>query len=342
MATTIPDHIGKGERPEPHVGVAFLLLDGLRRPRIGGSPDVVLCALGLGSDGSSHQLSLRAVAHETEHAWRALLYDLKANGVGEDPLLICCDDHPALVRAVQAVYPDAPLQISVAHRLLALARKVDPQWRAACLAESRPIFAAADRAAAVARFREWRARWLKDAYRAVCSLEEDLSTSLTFYHFPPHLWAKIRTVNLVERVFREARRTAPPAPPEPPAPFEVTRDLDDTAVTEGTAAEGTATEEISEEHHPVQVDAPAVGQSVVEYSAVGQSAEGQSVEEARPSSNGEDYLPGAPRFDPRTNPEIVRWLEQHRRARTRRARIGAAMVVSLAGLLAGIVLARSL
>lgn len=316
MTTTIPDHTGKGERPEPRLGVAFLLLDGLRRPRIGGSPDVVLCALGLGSDGSSRPLSLRAVAHETEQEWRALLYDLKADGVGEDPLLICCDDHPALVRAIQAVYPDAPLQISVAHRLLALARKVDPQWRAACLAESRPIFSAADRAAAVARFREWRARWLKDAYRAVCSLEEDLSTSLTFYHFPPHLWAKIRTVNLVERVFREARRTAPPAPPE------VTRGVGDKAVTE----------EISEEHHPVQVDAPAVGQSAVEQSAVG----------ARPSPNGEDYIPGAPHFDPRTNPEIVRWLEQHRRARTRRARIGAAMIVSLAGLLAGIVLARSL
>lgn len=324
MATTIPDHTGKGERPEPRLGVAFLLLDGLRRPHAGGSPDVVLCALGLGGDGSSHPLSLRAVAHETEQEWRALLYDLKANGVGEDPLLICCDDHPALVRAVQAVYPDAPLQISVAHRLLALARKVDPQWRAACLAESRPIFSAADRVAAVARFREWRARWLKDAYRAVCSLEEDLSTSLTFYHFPPHLWAKIRTVNLVERVFREARRTAPPVPPE------VTRGVGDRAVTEGTAAEGTATDEISEEHHPVQVDAPPVGQSAVEHSAVG-----QSVEEA-------DYLPGAPHFDPRTNPEIVRWLEQHRRARTRRARIGAAMIVSLAGLLAGFVLARSL
>jgi len=47
----------------------------------------------------------------------------------------------------------------------------------------------------------------------VRSLEADLAACLAFYRFPPHLWSRIRTVNLVERIFREARRHALPAVP---------------------------------------------------------------------------------------------------------------------------------
>jgi hypothetical protein len=192
--------------------LVYLLLDGLRRPHARKSKEAILCALAIARDGSLVPLSMRSVARETERAWLAFLRDLRARGVGRELRLVCGDDHPALLSAVQAVFPDVPLQISVAHRLLTLARKVDPQFRATCLAEARQIFTAPDLDAAVARFREWRARWLKHGHRAVNSLEADLASCLTFYRFPSSLWPKIRTVNLVEREFRQARRDAPPAP----------------------------------------------------------------------------------------------------------------------------------
>jgi hypothetical protein len=192
--------------------LVYLLLDGLRRPHARKSKEAILCALAIARDGSLVPLSMRSVARETERAWLAFLRDLRARGVGRELRLVCGDDHPALLSAVQAVFPDVPLQISVAHRLLTLARKVDPQFRATCLAEARQIFTAPDLDTAVARFREWRARWLKHGHRAVNSLEADLASCLTFYRFPSSLWPKIRTVNLVEREFRQARRDAPPAP----------------------------------------------------------------------------------------------------------------------------------
>ena len=190
----------------------YLLLDGLRRPQPRKSREAILCALAIARDGSLVPLSLRPVARETERAWRTFLRDLRSRGVGRELRLVCCDDHPALLSAVQMIFPDTPLQISVAHRLLTLARKVDAQFRAACLSEARQIFTAPDLDAAVARFREWRARWLKHGHRAVNSLEADLASCLTFYRFPSSLWLKIRTVNAVEREFRQARRDAPPAP----------------------------------------------------------------------------------------------------------------------------------
>ncbi|MDR7548729.1 MAG: transposase [Armatimonadota bacterium] len=217
----------------PRPEIAFLLLDGLRSPGAPGGGVTVLCALGLDRDGRAHPLAWRAVPGEHDREWLAVLRDLKAGGVGRHLLLVCCDGHPALLRTIPEVYPGIPIQISVAHRLLALSRMVDRRWRAACLAEARAIFSAPDLAAAVGRFREWRARWAVQAHRAVASLESDLAACLTFYRFSPLLWPKVRTVNLVERAFREVRRTVrlpeagqslvqsptasqEPAPPEPP------------------------------------------------------------------------------------------------------------------------------
>jgi hypothetical protein len=195
--------------------VVYLLLDGLRRPRQAKSHDVVLCALGLDRDGIPRPLALRVVPHEGEQAWMSLLRQLKSSGIGSDLLLISCDGHPALMRAIAAVFPGIPVQISIAHRLLALARLVDLEWRAACLAEARTIFSAPDLGGAVARFRTWRSNWLKAGHRAVNSLESDLASCLMFYRFPQALWPKIRTVNLVERAFREARQAVFPSPQWP-------------------------------------------------------------------------------------------------------------------------------
>jgi len=206
------DSIGSVVPIRERADLVYLLLDGLRRPQPRKSREAILCALAIARDGSLVPLSLRPVARETERAWRTFLRDLTSRGMGRELRLVCCDDHPALLSAVQMIFPEVPLQISVAHRLLTLARKVDAQFRAACLSEARQIFTAPDLDAAVARFREWRARWLKHGHRAVNSLEADLASCLTFYRFPSSLWPKIRTVNVVEREFRQARRDAPPAP----------------------------------------------------------------------------------------------------------------------------------
>lgn len=227
---------------QPRAEIAFLLLDGLRRQRPGGGRDVALCALGLTRDGYPRPLTMRLVAVEEERAWRDVLAGLKAEGIGPDLLLISADGHPALIKAIQATYPDTPLQICVAHRLLALARKVDARWRSLCLSGARKIFAAPDRVTAVGLFREWHTHWLKQGEPAVRTLEGDLASCLSFHRFPPHLWNRIRTVNLVERAFREARRTALPASPAAAGPEE--SDEPETIVVVPASANGHVTPDL--------------------------------------------------------------------------------------------------
>src|SRR3989304_3068214 len=119
-----------GGKPEPRTRaeVVFLLLDGLRRTPPSGPSEVVLCALGLTREGAPHPLGLRDVPQDDQRTWRALLGDLKADGVGSDLLLICSDGHPALIKAIHATYPETPGQISVAHRPRAPAPKGHGRW----------------------------------------------------------------------------------------------------------------------------------------------------------------------------------------------------------------------
>lgn len=204
-------------RSVPERPIAFLLLDGLRRP--GRGSDVLLCALGLTLDGERVPLAARPAAREDEHNWRALLRRLRDRGIGGDLVLIASDGHPALVKAAQATFPDVPQQLSVPHRLLALARRISPRWRRACMNEARQIFTAPDRGTAVARFRQWHGRWLRLGEPAVRTMEPDLAACLAFYRFPPHLWPRIRTVNAVEQAFRHVRQEQEIArPPEPAGP----------------------------------------------------------------------------------------------------------------------------
>ncbi len=346
--------------PQARPEIAFLLLDGLRRTRPGAPAETILCALGLSPEGTPYPLALRVVSREDERAWRTVLRDLRADGIGPELLLVCCDGHPALVKAIHAAYPEIPLQISVAHRLLALSRKVDPRWRAACLAEARRIFAAPHRAAAVAIFREWHARWLRRGEFAVRSLEADLASCLAFYRFPPHLWSRIRTVNLVERVFREARRKALPALPaaeeeeevdapagpaagEGPPPWKdrlpsafADRDVAPGPVASAAPAGGMALVAVTLPAPPAALPLPESPSDLPPEPPL--STKPPKEERETPPNRTEDAaaVVGSEAADLSADEGFARWLQADRR-RMRRMRVAAA-ATSAAGLISGVLL----
>jgi len=88
MAISASDLNGYSVQPEGHPGVAFLMLDGLRRPQPDNPHEVALCVLGLGGDGKAVPLALRVASREDEHAWRSLLAHLRARGIGREALLV--------------------------------------------------------------------------------------------------------------------------------------------------------------------------------------------------------------------------------------------------------------
>ncbi len=72
------------------------------------------------------------------------------------------------------------------------------------------IYQAPSQAQAVAAFGRFRARWRTAYPTMVRQLEKDLPELLCFYHFPRHLWRKLRTTNVIERCFVKVRRRTRP------------------------------------------------------------------------------------------------------------------------------------
>lgn len=59
-------------------------------------------------------------------------------------------------------------------------------------------------------YRRFAARWRKSYPTVVRQLQKDLPELLSFFHFPQHLWRKLRTTNIIERCFVEVRRRTRP------------------------------------------------------------------------------------------------------------------------------------
>ncbi len=186
-----------------------LILDGVSvRIRLVGKVQrrVVLCAYGVREDGQRELVDFLLVRSESEAHWRSLLEELWRRGLrGTKLKLISTDGNPGLIAAVELVWPRVALERCWAHKLRNVAAKLKRSQQP-CLHEAKLIYQADTRRAAIARFRAWRARWKAEAERAVHCLEVDLEQLLAFYDSPKADWKRLRTTNVIERLFVEVRR----------------------------------------------------------------------------------------------------------------------------------------
>ncbi len=193
---------------------AYLFLDGvsLRVRRPAGRKRVqMLVAYGVRRDGSRQLLAFLRSQGESQAAWEGLLQDLFRRGlVGHKLLLIVTDGCPGLAAAMQTVYPRVLHQRCWVHKMRNILEKARKRDYDAMKKGAQAIYQAASQAKARAAFRRFRARW-QTAYPGMLrQLEKDLPELLSFYHFPRHLWRKLRTTNVIERCFVEVRRRTRP------------------------------------------------------------------------------------------------------------------------------------
>jgi putative transposase len=193
---------------------AYLFLDGvsLRVRRPSGRKCVqMLVAYGVRQDGSRRLLAFLRSQGESQAAWEGLLNHLYARGLrGDHLLLIVTDGCPGLAAAIQTVYPRAKHQRCWVHKMRNILERVRKRDYEAVKAEAQAIYRAESQHQAEQAFRAFRSRWQGVYAGMVNRLERDLPELLTFFDFPPHLWRKLRTTNVIERCFVEVRRRTRP------------------------------------------------------------------------------------------------------------------------------------
>jgi putative transposase len=193
---------------------AYVFLDGvsLRVRRPSGRKRVqMLVAYGVRRDGSRRLLAFLRSSGESQAAWEGLLNDLYTRGLtGHHLLLIVTDGCPGLQAALETVYPRVKHQRCWVHKMRNILEKVRQRDYPGVKVEAQAIYAAPSLAEARQAFQAFRLHWQGVYPAMVRRLERDLPELLTFFDFPPHLWKKLRTTNVIERCFVEVRRRTRP------------------------------------------------------------------------------------------------------------------------------------
>jgi putative transposase len=167
---------------------------------------MVLCAYGITWAGQRELIDFQVVKVESEDTWYGFLWGLWSRGLrGESLELIVTDGHAGLTKALARLWSAVPHQRCWAHKLRNLENKLKASQRD-CLEEAKLIYQAAHRTEAVQRFRIWKQRWQARAPKAVACLAADLEELLAFFDCPPAHWKRLRTTNVIERLFVEVRR----------------------------------------------------------------------------------------------------------------------------------------
>jgi transposase-like protein len=187
----------------------YLILDGVSvRIRLVGKVQrrMVLCAYGVTTEGQRELIDFQIVKAEGEDTWYGFLWNLWSRGLhGELLELIATDGQLGLIKALGRLWSAVPHQRCWAHKLRNLENKLKASQRG-CLEEAKLIYQAEHRTEAIRRFRRWKGRWQRVAPKAVACLEADLEELLAFFDCPKAHWKRLRTTNVIERLFVEVRR----------------------------------------------------------------------------------------------------------------------------------------
>ena len=188
----------------------YIILDGVSvRIRLVGAVRrrMVLCAYGITKAGQRELIDFMITKAEGEDAWKGFLLDLQRRGLkGHSLRLVVSDGGVGMAKALSFVWPRAFHQRCWVHKLRNLSNKLKASQQQG-VAEARDIYQLSTNATeAVKRFRVWKAKWKKQAPAAVACLEKDIESLLHFFKAPPNLWKKLRSTNVIERLFVEVRR----------------------------------------------------------------------------------------------------------------------------------------
>jgi transposase-like protein len=148
---------------------------------------------------------------ESQSAWEGLLRQLHQRGLtGHNLQLIITDGCAGLAAGIEVVYPRVLHQKCWVHKMRNIPEKVRKRDYEEVKAGARAIYRAEGRRAAQTAFAVFRTKWKEEYPSMVKQLERDLPELLSFFAFPHRLRRKLRTTNLIERIFVEVRRRTRP------------------------------------------------------------------------------------------------------------------------------------
>ncbi len=165
----------------------------------------VYVAIGVDLEGRKDVLGLWTSNNEGAKFWLGVLTELKNRGV-KDVLIVCIDGLKGFPQAIEAVFPQARVQLCIVHMVRASLNYVNWKERKLVAADLKAIYRAANERQASKELDEFIAQW-GGKYQAIGKLWKDNWDRVTpFFDFPEDVRRMIYTTNAVESLHMTLRK----------------------------------------------------------------------------------------------------------------------------------------
>lgn len=192
----------------------YIFFDGLvakGRDFLGAKKRIILACHGIDLEGRRELIDFMVTDSESEADWYKFCNDLNLRGLeGKYTRLIISDGSPGLHAVLDIIWPRIPRQRCWVHKLRNIACYLKKAHMDECLFEAKLIYLADNKKQAKEQFLKWERRWKDLEPKAVRCLKKDVNEMINFFDCPKTHWRRIRTTNVIERIFREVRRRIRP------------------------------------------------------------------------------------------------------------------------------------
>ena len=187
--------------------ILYLFLDGtyLKYRVESDHKEPVLVAYGIREDGKKVLLHVGPGNRESYGNWKAFLHEMTRRGL-KTPLLVVTDGNPGVLKAVEVVFPVALRQRCQKHKMNNVLGKA-PKEASEILKKAIHQSFHAETYEDGLRIGKELIKKFRDRFpAAMACFEQDLEACLHCLRFPKEHHKRIRTTNLLERLFGENRR----------------------------------------------------------------------------------------------------------------------------------------
>ena len=165
----------------------------------------VYVAIGIDLDGRKDVLGLWTSNNEGAKFWLGVLTELKNRGV-KDVLIVCIDGLKGFPQAIEAVFPEARVQLCIVHMVRASLNYVNWKERKLVAGDLKSIYRATSERQAAKELDEFLAKW-GGKYQAIGKLwKENWDRVTPFFAFPAEVRRMIYTTNAVESLHMTMRK----------------------------------------------------------------------------------------------------------------------------------------
>jgi len=186
--------------------VVYLFVDGIaERLHLGCPREAVLAAWGIVADGTKVLLNLAPGTKEDTASCREFFQEMRRRGL-PDPLLVVSDGAPGMIRAIEECFPRSARQRCLAHKMRNLQSKTPENLWPELKAGAQACSQAASPALARLLHDEIVTSYGAKLSSTVACFQDDFEACIAHLAFPLAHRRAIRTTNLLERLFGEARR----------------------------------------------------------------------------------------------------------------------------------------